>query len=269
MAINPKIETQIKQLEQLLKNNPASAQYRTLAELYHIIGEGEKAYKTCVAGLSHHPKDRDGFILLGRIAFKIERYETAEKAFVSAYRVDPSKLDALFMLCQIYIKSEQTEKLRTLLQKLKNTAPQDVRLKKIQTYIDKLSAAPLPGEKAQPRRKLTSEEIKQLLSQIISIKGVNGLVLIDSEGRVFRNKSCPTELAETLVELYRNYRKALDTTLKSIFFGMWNEAIINIGLGFIFILNIGNNAIALSCGEKTEMGGFRASMRTIISQFEL
>ena len=161
---------EIEKLRAAIKRNPASDAYFPLAQHYFSLEDYRKAFETCFYGLKKHPNFYDGYILLGEILVAVKQYERAEKTFATAFKLDPSRSDPLFLLCEVYISSDNLPKLTAVMHQLEIVAPYDMRLQRIREIVaelkkenrttkNKTGRAPLPMTDAVENNQADVEKI--------------------------------------------------------------------------------------------------------------
>ncbi|MFP4459287.1 MAG: tetratricopeptide repeat protein [Candidatus Zixiibacteriota bacterium] len=142
----------ILELENQISRSPRSDAYFPLAQLYIKEGEIKKACDICVYGLKHHPNSYVGYLILGNILLEQKRYDNAEKAYATAFKIDPSQSEPLFLLCDVYIDTGKIDKLNAVLHQLEIVAPYDMRLKNIRKTIKEMK----PNARKTPLKRTPS-----------------------------------------------------------------------------------------------------------------
>ncbi len=302
------LSTEIKRLEAELAQAPDSVVYFPLARLYFSSNEGKKAFDICYQGLKKHPQFYDGYILLGEILTSINQTERAEKAFATAFKLDPSRSDPLFLLCDLYIHTGNLAKLTAVMHQLEIVAPYDMRLQRIRETVGSMkkdqrkkavdTPPPLPktdafrGNKVdvdkviedkpdvQNRIKDKTQVLKKkevpknfdfdsFREKLFEIEGVTGMVFINPDGQVLRSMESDLNAAKSMAKIMKSYAKAFNLSFDVLNFGDWIEVTIILEEGFVFILNLEKYKIGFQCSEEISLGSLRARLRNILIEFNL
>lgn len=136
--IQQEIREKILDFENQIARDPQSDAYFPLSELYMQLNESKKACEICVYGLKYHPSYYPGYLILGATLMQLGKFDRAEKAYATAFKMNPSESEALFHLCKVYEKMENFKKLQEVMHQLEIIAPYDNRLQEIRHTVNEL-----------------------------------------------------------------------------------------------------------------------------------
>lgn len=100
----------VKKLEEILKKDPSSKSFCSLAYIYRSKGELEKAEKLCLEGLVYNPSYSQAYVLLGEIYREQKKMKKAIKVLNKAKELNPDNPNIYKNLGEIYKKQNDMEK---------------------------------------------------------------------------------------------------------------------------------------------------------------
>ena len=165
---NPQL---VKKLEKLIKKDPRSKSFCSLAQIYFSLGELEKAEKLCLEGLIHNPSLSQAYVLLAEISQNRGQLEKAIRFLTQAKERNPDNPNIYKNLGEIYKKQKDMEKtlnaykMAVLLKPGDKTALSTVR--HLEKIVSQSKISPAQG-KRKPLADKTSE--KAFFSQAFSEK---------------------------------------------------------------------------------------------------
>ena len=102
----------VKKYEEILKANPQSKVFCSLAQVYRMEKNLKKAEKICLQGISHNPSYSAGYVLLAKIHRDSNKIDRALAILNQAKELGPENHQVYQLLGEIY--REKREPLKTL-----------------------------------------------------------------------------------------------------------------------------------------------------------
>ena len=115
----------VKKLEEILKKDPASKSFCSLAQIYCSQAEFEKAESLCLEGLVHNPFHSQGYVILGEVYKAQGQIEKAIKILNKAKEFNPDNPNIYKNLGEIYRKKNDMEKTLNAYKMLSLLKPED------------------------------------------------------------------------------------------------------------------------------------------------
>lgn len=158
-------QRRIEELEQRLRNDPASIAFAHLGEEYRRAGRIKDAIATCRAGLARHPGYLSARVTLGRALLELGELDAAQHELNEVRRVAPENLAAIRGLAEVHRRrgelSEALEQYRSAFELAQNDPGIDQIVKDLRKQIEPARGAggpavlrphvtPQPAVPAQP-----------------------------------------------------------------------------------------------------------------------
>ena len=115
----------VKKLEEILKKDPSSRSFCSLAQIYFSQSEFEKAEKVCLEGLVYHPSYSQAYVILGEIYKARGDVEKAIQVLNKAKEFNPDNPNIYKSLAEIYRKQKDLEKTLNAYKMLSFLKPED------------------------------------------------------------------------------------------------------------------------------------------------
>lgn len=147
-------QRRIEELEQRLRNDPASIAFAHLGEEYRRAGRIKDAIATCRAGLARHPGYLSARVTLGRALLELGELDAAQHELNEVRRVAPENLAAIRGLAEVHRRrgelSEALEQYRSAFELAQNDPGIDQIVKDLRKQIE--PARGVVGPSAAPRQ---------------------------------------------------------------------------------------------------------------------
>jgi tetratricopeptide (TPR) repeat protein len=145
-------QRRIEELEQRLRNDPASIAFAHLGEEYRRAGRIKDAIATCRAGLARHPGYLSARVTLGRALLELGELDAAQRELNEVRRVAPENLAAIRGLAEVHRRrgelSEALEQYRSAFELAQNDPGIDQIVKDLRKQIE--PARGVAGSAASP-----------------------------------------------------------------------------------------------------------------------
>lgn len=115
----------IKNLEEILKKDPTSKSFCSLAQIYCSQSEFKKAEQLCLKGLTHNPSYSQGYVILGEVYKAQGDIEKAIKVLNKAKEFNPDNPNIYKNLAEIYKTKKDLEKTLDSYKMLSFLKPED------------------------------------------------------------------------------------------------------------------------------------------------
>ena len=115
----------VKKLEEILKKDPSSKSFCSLAQIYCSQSEFQKAERLCLEGLVHNPSYSQGYVILGEVYKAKGELEKAIKVLNKARECNPDNPNIYKNLAEIYKKKNDLEKTLDAYKMLSFVKPED------------------------------------------------------------------------------------------------------------------------------------------------
>jgi tetratricopeptide (TPR) repeat protein len=133
-------QRRIEELEQRLRNDPASIAFAHLGEEYRRAGRIKDAIATCRAGLARHPGYLSARVTLGRALLELGELDAAQHELNDVRRVAPENLAAIRGLAEVHRRrgelSEALEQYRSAFELAQNDPGIDQIVKDLRKQIE-------------------------------------------------------------------------------------------------------------------------------------
>jgi tetratricopeptide (TPR) repeat protein len=133
-------QRRIEELEQRLRNDPASIAFAHLGEEYRRAGRIKDAIATCRAGLARHPGYLSARVTLGRALLELGELDAAQHELNEVRRVAPENLAAIRGLAEVHRRrgelSEALEQYRSAFELAQNDPGIDQIVKDLRKQIE-------------------------------------------------------------------------------------------------------------------------------------
>ena len=156
-----------KNLEAILKDDPSSKCFSTLAKIYLEQKEWKKAKELCERGLKHHPETPSAHYVLAKVASHEGKLEEAEKHIEKALEIDPNNATFYRELGDLHKKNKDIDKTLTSYQMAAKFNPLDTGLRKNIAHLEKVSRGEEKKEtvfSSKKQKKLI--KLKEILSKV-------------------------------------------------------------------------------------------------------
>lgn len=134
----------IEELEQRLRNDPASIAFAHLGEEYRRAGRIKDAIATCRAGLVRHPGYLSARVTLGRSLLELGELDAAQHELTEVRGIAPENLAAIRGLAEVHRRrgelSEALEQYRTAFELAQNDPGIDQIVKDLRKQIEPSAA---------------------------------------------------------------------------------------------------------------------------------
>ncbi|HRO66756.1 MAG TPA: tetratricopeptide repeat protein [Pseudobdellovibrionaceae bacterium] len=130
----------IQRLEEVLRKDPNSQAFATLAEAYRTESRLKDAERIAAHGVKLHPLFTSGWVALGKILKDQKRPEESLEAFQKAIRLSPENLLALQMAGECLLELKRPKEALKLLKRVLFLSPQAEKAKRIVAKLESLTA---------------------------------------------------------------------------------------------------------------------------------
>jgi len=107
---------------------------------------------------------------------------------------------------------------------------------------------------------------ESLVKKIFEIEGIIGMVYMNNRGEISRSMDCDIEIAKVLAIILKSYAKAFDVGFRVLKFGKWQESIIILEDGFVFLLDVNDYKLVFNCSNEITLGNLRARIKSILQE---
>lgn len=130
----------IQRLEEVLRKDPKSQAFATLAEAYRTLHRLPEAEKTAQQGLLNHPELASGWVAFGKIRRDQKKTEEAFESFQKAVQFSPENLLALQMAGECALELKRPKDALRFFKRLLFLNPQAEKAKKVISRLESVTA---------------------------------------------------------------------------------------------------------------------------------
>ncbi|CAN5831311.1 hypothetical protein BH23GEM6_BH23GEM6_16740 [soil metagenome] len=174
-------QEQIRRWQDDVANNPASASFLPLAEIYRREGRVGVARRLLTRGLKHYPDNLDAHFLLGRLLNDLGETTDAERKWEEVLRLDPDHLPARRLLGFLHLKSGDWSRAALHLEVIEAAGAADERVLSALTTARRQRNGTAPV--AAPSQSL-EEAVAEPFRRFLHSARVRRVLLTDAGGRV-------------------------------------------------------------------------------------
>jgi len=285
------IDERIAKCNKILDENPSSQIFAALAEAYRRKGELDKAFRICQNGLKVHPNYGSAHLVMAKINLDKGMYDWAETEIQKAIELDGAARATDLLLSEIYIYKGEFNRACRILEVLHQADPDNDQIKKlldiarrIPMDAERIPAAdgPGPGEdspapKAETAKPSASAEetpaggapepdidYKQMLKALVATPGIDGVMLLNSEGLVIEAVwNVPGE-TDVVGALAMEAARFATTQMRESGFGNLNAIMIETPDSIIYLAGARGRLLTIICSETVNLGSLKMKLTTLL-----
>src|SRR5512136_1118507 len=138
MSLDQELLAQIDKYKEIMRKDPNSREFLTLADLYRKLGVAEEATNILKEGLRKHPNYVDARLSIARIFLTQGQVEDATREFEEVIRQDAGNFVAYKLLGEIAMQKQEHEKAAERFGAAYKLKPEDPECKVMLDYIGSL-----------------------------------------------------------------------------------------------------------------------------------
>jgi predicted regulator of Ras-like GTPase activity (Roadblock/LC7/MglB family)/uncharacterized protein HemY len=290
------IDERIAKCTKILDENPGSQIFAALAEALRKKGDLDKAFRACQNGLKIHPDYGSAHLVMAKINMDKGMYDWAETEAARAVELDGETRTTELLLSEIYIYKNEFNKACRLLEKLHDGDPENDQIKKLleiakkipleqqshpvarnivsapQVTRETVSSALQEQEHPTQIQTMTQDasyvradmSYKQMLRAMIETPGIEGVLIINSDGLVIEsiwNVSGDTDLVGALA-----VETARFTTIqmREGGFGHLQSMMIETPKSLYYMAGINGKLLSIICTESINLGSLKMKLSTLL-----
>lgn len=289
------INERIAKCNKILDENPSSQIFAALAEAYRKKGELDKAFRVCQNGLKIHPDYGSAHLVMAKVNMDKGMYDWAEAEVNKAIELDGATRATELLLSEIYIYKGEFNKACRILEQLQQSDPANEHISKLldiarKIPLDRDHSGQVPinapsvagGEMTAAMSKaenavaavVEAEEpkvapvpdmnYKQMLGAVVATPGVDGVLLINSDGLVIEavwNVSGDTALVGALVVEAARYSTV---QMRESGFGNLQSLLLETADSLYYMAGVRGKLLTVICTETVNLGSLKLKLMSLL-----
>lgn len=300
MVAVTEIDDRIAKCNKILDENPNSQIFAALAEAYRKKGQLDQAFRICQSGLRIHPNYGSAHMVMARINIDKGMYDWAEIEAKKIIELEGESHASDLLLAEIYVNRGEFGRATKLLDKLYKIDPQNsqvVRLLEMARKIPMEAAqemspavdgSPTPEEKPpgpaeQPKAEKPDKSIReepasdessqsvtipQMMDALANIGGVDGVLLINSEGLVAESRWSDEKEPDLYGALARDIEKTIQDQLDTSIFGEYESVLIEAEGLILNFLPLKDSMFLIKANGRINLGTLRLKLVSLLNRLD-
>lgn len=286
MTTVAELDERIAKCEKILQDDPNSQIFAALAESYRKKGELEKAFRVCQSGLKIHPSYASAHVVMAKINLDRGLYDWAEAEVRTAIDLGGRTRNIELLLAEIYIYKGEFNTAIKLLKQLKETDPHNEQIGRLLEIAQRLpeeqqritEGVPDPEQtviatNAEQQEQAPEEEQKVLdnagvVSEAISIPGVEGALFVNFEGLVVESKWMSSMDEATCGATISEIGNELNEQLINNSFGHIRAVLIETGDVTFYVIRTETGVFLFVAGPGTNLGALRMKVEKLMGCYK-
>ncbi len=285
------IKERIAKCNKILDENPSSQIFAALAEAHRKKGDLDQAFRICQNGLKIHPNYGSAHLVMAKVNMDKGLYDWAETELNKAIELDGSTRATELLLSEIYIYRGEFNQACRILEKLHQSDPENDQIKRLLDIAKKIpmdrelskSVAPaqvpaqsvavgaeVPGAAPQATtvavQSVPDLDYKQMLNAVVASPGVEGVLVINSDGLVIEaswNLEGETDLVGALaVEAAR----FCTLQIRESGYGNLHSMLIETAESLYYFAGVHGKLLAVICTESVNLGSLKLKLTGLMSR---
>lgn len=286
MAQVTQLDDRIAKCNKILNENPNSQIFAALAEAYRKNGELDKAFRICQTGLKIHPDYGSAHMVMAKINLDKGLYDWSEMEAKKATELDGDSHATDLLLAEIQIRRGEFTKATRILDKLQTADPNNQHVMKLLELAKKIpleaperrapvsqpkaeaprTEAPEPvAEVPQPPEKLT---IKDMIEIVSGLTGVEGVVLINSEGLVAEYKWGDGDSPDAYAAVAKDIESTAQSQIGISGFGKCQNIFCEAGDLVLNLLPLKENLLLIKANKRVNLGSLRLKLTGLLGKLD-
>ncbi|MCK5124972.1 MAG: roadblock/LC7 domain-containing protein [candidate division Zixibacteria bacterium] len=284
------IDERIAKCNKILDENPSSQIFAALAEAHRKKGELDKAFRICQNGLKVHPDYGSAHLVMAKVNMDKGLFDWAETELNKAIELDGATRATELLLSEIYIYKGEFNQACRILEKLHQNDPENDQIKRLLEIAKKIPLDQVHSEQsfhsASPSRQVQSQEQfsptvtmappepapvvelshKQMLQSLVGTPGVEGVLIINSDGLVIEaewNVEGDTDLIGALAVETARYSTV---QIRESGYGNLLSMMIETPQSLYYMAGVQGKLLSVVCTEKVNLGSLKLKLSGLISQ---
>lgn len=278
------LDDRIAKCNKILSENPNSQIFAALAEAFRKKGELDKAFRTCQIGLKIHPNYGSAHMVMAKINRDKGLYDWSEMEVFRAVELDGDNHATELLLAEICVHRGEFAKATRILNRLLSKNPNDQQATELLELAKKLPLESVEKPKgviqkkaepdsvessqapAKPAEKIT---LKQLLDFISELAGVDGVLLINSEGLVAEERWHDSQPPELYGAIARDIERTIQSQIEISRFGKYESILLEADDLIIHLLPLEENLLLVKANRQINLGTLRLKLSTLMSRLNI
>ena len=288
MATTSEIDERIEKCQRLLETDPNSQIFAALAEAYRKKGDLDLAFRTCKNGLKVHDNYGSAHIVMAKINLDRGLYDWAEMEAKRASELDGKTRTIALLLSEIYIYKGEFKQAIKILKELHSKDIDNPQIKKLLEIAQRIPEEQMSSTQAVQggpgRIEITemaqsgdgpqalaakSLDIKGVLEEALTVKGMRGAILVSNEGLVAESqwqlKTDVNECGAIMSEIW----KSISGQTMSEAFGAANNVLIESTDMIFYLVKSYKGILVFIAGPATNLGTFRLKIEGLMDNLKL
>jgi tetratricopeptide (TPR) repeat protein len=297
--VAPEYQSRIAELRRLIDSDPNNPAFAELAELYRAQGKLAEAYEIARNGIRMNQENGWAHFIFGRICLEMGKLAEAEKEFRTSTSILIRDIEPYLLLGQTLMRRRDYSGARVVLVRLEELFPTRPEVARFRRYLEQKLIPPMDfgaietdklleryrGESVPPPPVRTSvqpveivvtktespldERAKGLISLVKEISGVDGVVFVSRENKIFRTTNISPNFVKLFSGIIKSFTKILQRAPKALYFGIMRNFIMETERSTVFIMILREGWLACILNEDAELGFFRIQLSRLFRKFDL
>ena len=298
MVAVAEIDDRIAKCNKILDENPNSQIFAALAEAYRKKGQLDQAFRVCQSGLRTHPTYGSAHMVMARINLDKGMYDWAEIEAKKIIELEGESHATDLLLAEIYVNRGEFARATKLLDRLLKIDSQNNQVIKLLEMARKIpmeaaeemapAPSPLsPEEKpSEPvelkadkpdeiRKEESSKEessqsvtIPQMMDTLSNVGGVDGILLINSEGLVAESRWTDEKEPDLYGALARDIEKTIQDQLDTSIFGDYESVLIEAEGLILNFLPLKDSMFLIKANGQINLGTLRLKLVSLLNRLD-
>jgi len=288
MATTSEIDERIEKCQRLMETDPNSQIFAALAEAYRKKGDLDLAFRICKNGLKVHDNYGSAHIVMAKINLDRGLYDWAEMEAKRASELDGKTRTIALLLSEIYIYKGEFKQAIKILKDLHSKDIDNQQIKKLLEIAQRIPEEQMSSSRAvqpEPERIEITEmthpgdgpqalaakslDIKGVLEEALSVKGMRGAILVSNEGLVAESqwqlKTDVNEYGAIMSEIW----KSISGQTMSEAFGAAKNVLIESTDMIFYLVKCYKGILVFMAGPATNLGTFRLKIECLMDNSAL
>jgi predicted regulator of Ras-like GTPase activity (Roadblock/LC7/MglB family) len=290
MAQVTQLDDRIAKCNKILNENPNSQIFAALAEAYRKKGELDKAFRICQTGLKIHPNYGSAHMVMAKVNLDKGLYDWSEMETRKAIELDGNSHATDLLLAEIHIRRGEFAKATKILDRLQSADPNNQHVMKLLELAKKipLEAPQMSTSVSRPKPKVKEAEepheadrpqekapriperltIKDLIELVSEVTGVEGVILINSEGLVAESKWPGSDSPDAYAAIAKDIESTAQSQIDISGFGKCQNIFCEAGDLVLNLLPLKENLLLIKANNRVNLGRLRLKLAGLLGKLD-
>jgi len=279
MSLTVELDDRIAKCNKILEQNPNSQIFAALAEAYRKKGELDKAFRACQNGLRIHDKYGPAHLVMAKINFDKGLFDWAEIELQKSIELDGSSQTAELLLAEITLHQGDNARAIKILNRMQAVDPNNPQLAKLLQIAQKStiqnweriepsqtpSRIPVATDRSKPKS-TGGISTTELIEQIETIPGVEGVLLINNEGLVAESRWEEPSPADLYGAIACDMARSIQSQLEKCHLGQFESIFIEAEGIIVNLVALRGKLLLIKTNSRLNLGTLRLKLSALLSR---